>query len=112
MPCPESLFSAQLVHEDGSVLLALRGELDIATVPILRRTLAEVLSLHLRAVTLDLADLRFVDVVGLRGLLDVKEMAGQVDAVFRLQSVSDLARKTIRMAGFIELEEGRERLQG
>ena len=105
MPRPETLFSAQLVHEDGSVLLALSGELDIATVPILCRAVEAVLSPHLRAVTLDIADLRFVDVAGLRGLLQVKERAEAVDAVFRLRSVRDLARRTIRLAGFIELEE-------
>ena len=51
----QSLFFANVVHEDGSLVLALTGELDIATAPALRRTVADLLSPHLRAVTLDLA---------------------------------------------------------
>ena len=51
MRCPAPLLVADVVHEDGSVVLALRGELDLATVPVLVHAVDEVLAPHLRAVT-------------------------------------------------------------
>jgi anti-anti-sigma factor len=101
----KSLFSASVVHENGSLVLALHGELDIATVPILRGAVGELLSPNLKMVTLELADLRFADVVGLRGLVEVKRMAGDVDAEFRLRSVGEFTRRVIRIARFVELED-------
>jgi anti-sigma B factor antagonist len=101
----ESLFSANVVHLDGSLVVALRGELDIATAPILRQTVGELLSPHLKAVTLDLTELTFVDVVGLRALVQVKQMVARVHAEFRLRSASDSTLRVIRLARFVELEE-------
>jgi anti-sigma B factor antagonist len=101
----ESLFSANVVHEDGSLVLALRGELDLATAPVLRRVIGELLSPHLTAVTLDLGELSFVDVVGLRALAAVKQAAAAVGAEFRLRSPSDFALRVIQVAGFIELQD-------
>ncbi len=97
-------FSVNVVHEDGSLLLALAGELDIATVPVLREAVGELLSPHLRTVTLDLATLEFVDVVGLRALVDVQEIATALDADFQVRPVSDFTLRIIRLAGFVELE--------
>jgi anti-sigma B factor antagonist len=97
-------FSVNIVHEDGSVVLALAGELDIATRPVLRQAVAELLSPHLQAVTLDLRAVYFADISGLRGLVDVKEMAEGVQAEFRLRSVDHLTRRVIRLADFDELE--------
>ena len=105
MFCPESLFTADVVQEDGSVELALRGELDIATVPILRRVAGELLGPDLKAVTLDLGELSFVGVVGLRALVHVKQLAGEAGAAFRMRSVSDFARRVIGLAGFYELQD-------
>ena len=105
MFCPESLFSANIVHEDGSVVLALRGELDIATVPVLRRAVDDLLGPHLNAVTIDMANLTFVDVTGLRVLVHIKETAGELHAEFRLRSVSDLTRRVIGLTGFYELQD-------
>jgi anti-anti-sigma factor len=103
MSCPRSLFSASGVHVGGSVLVLLRGELDIATAPILRRAVRGLLTPHTKAVTLDLADLAFVDVLGLQAIVDVKQLAVGMDAEFRLQSPSDSTLRVIRLARFDEL---------
>ena len=104
MPCPESLFSANALHQDGSLVLALTGELDIATAPVLHRAVDELLSPHLKAVTLDLAELSFVDVVGLRALVDVKRHVGDAGAAFRLCSVNDSTQRVMQLARFDELQ--------
>ncbi len=100
----DSPFSVNVVHENGSLLLALAGELDIATVPVLLEAVDELLRPHLQAVTLDLAALEFVDVTGLWSLVDVKEMVAGVQAEFRLRSPTDRTLRVIRMAGFVELK--------
>jgi anti-sigma B factor antagonist len=101
----ESLFSANVVHEDGCLVLALRGELDLATAPVLQPIVSELLSPHLNAVTLDLMELTFVDVVGPRALVQVKRMVARVHVVFRLRSPRDFALRVIRLARFDELAE-------
>ena len=111
MSYPESLFSADIVHNDGSVILAIVGELDLSTAPILRRAVEAVLDPHLRAVTLDLAAMTFVDIVGLRALVEVKRAAERLNAEFRLRAVSGRTLRVIRIAGFVELEDETERVR-
>jgi anti-sigma B factor antagonist len=96
--------AVNVVHEDGSLVVALAGELDIATRPILQEAVAKLLSPHLKAVTLDLTGVTFVDVVGLRAILEVKEMVVGVQADFRLKSVTDFTRRLIRVVDFDGLE--------
>ena len=103
MPCPESLFSVSVIQEDDSLVVFLQGELDIATGPILRRAVGKLLSSHMKVVTLDLAALTFVDICGLRAILDVTRLVAGLDADFRLQSPSDSTLRIIRLARFDEL---------
>ena len=103
-------FSTTGIYEDGWLLLALDGELDIATAPDLRRAVGDLIGPGLRAVTLDLTGLTFVDVLGLRAFLDIKQIAARAHADFRLRAVSDLTRRVIRLTGFDELEHAVERV--
>jgi len=103
MSCEKSPLSALVTHLDGSVLVALAGELDIATSPQLRAVVAETVSPHLRHARLDVGGLTFVDVVGLRALVDAQQMVTAAGADFQLLSVNDFTLKVIRLAGFTEL---------
>ena len=104
------LLRAEVIRQDGSVVLALTGELDIGTAPVLRRTVAQLVSPHLRALTLDLGGLTFVDVVGLRALVDVGEITTGPGATLRMRNVTDRTLWIIRLAEFEELEEAVEPL--
>ena len=103
MPCPKLLFSVSVIHEDDSLVVFLQGELDIATAPILRRAVGKLLSPHTKVVTLDLAALTFVDITGLRAILDVTRQVADLEANCRLQSTSDFTLRVIRLARFDEL---------
>ena len=103
-------FSADLIHLDGSVVFRLVGELDIATVPLLRDAVDAVINQHLQAVILDLGELTFVDVVGLRGLLHVGQTAKIINAEFTLRCVTERTLGVIRLVGFAELERATEPL--
>lgn len=62
-------FRCDLVPERESVRVQPVGELDMATVPELRRTLDDLLDTGFRDLVLDLARVRFMDSTGLRLLV-------------------------------------------
>jgi len=63
--CNEAL-GIEVLHSDGGVEVTLRGELDIATAPVLREHLAEFLDQGWTDITLDIAELRYIESAGLR----------------------------------------------
>lgn len=52
----------------GWFLVRVRGEIDMATAPVLRRTLDECISSRPACVLVDMADVTFIDATGLRML--------------------------------------------
>jgi anti-sigma B factor antagonist len=96
----ERPFSADVIHLDGSAVVAVCGELDIATAPVLCKAVAEILSSHLEEVALDLSGVTFVDVAGLRALVDLQELAVISGTELQLRNVPDLAVRVIRFARF------------
>jgi anti-sigma B factor antagonist len=69
--------SALTIDIDPTGVLVVHGDIDIAGGPILDATLAD--REPEQAVTLDLADVSFVDSSGLRSLLNASRRAGQRD---------------------------------
>jgi anti-sigma B factor antagonist len=71
-------FPQQLeVHEvvrDGVYWLALSGELDLASAPLLEETLNDLAGEAMSAVVLDLSGLSFMDSTGVRATLDAREL--------------------------------------
>jgi anti-anti-sigma factor len=64
-------FEVSCTKEDRSARLALRGELDMSSAPVLARELARAARRRPDRIVLDLAELSFMDVTGLRAILDV-----------------------------------------
>lgn len=60
---------------DGEVRLAVAGELDIASAPDLRGRIEQFELSHPHTLALDLADVTFMDVSGMRVLLEVAQRA-------------------------------------
>ncbi len=97
MSTPSDLSSGLRVQSmDGDGTLLLEGELDLATVPRLRRAFEE----HRPAagdLTLDVSRLSFIDSSGLQELLDLSAMLGAGTIVLRKPSSS--LRKLLRITG-------------
>lgn len=108
MPCNDSLFTVEVLPRDGAAVVLLGGELDVATASILRQTVATIVGSHLQAVTLDLRDVTFIDVAGVRALRDAHRVVTAAGAEFRLRSLDDQTRLVIRTVHFDELEEATE----
>lgn len=71
----EQQFSAQVNSRNGVASIALRGELDMATVPDLESHLAPFESNGVSAIMLDLRELTFIDSVALHSLVRARERA-------------------------------------
>lgn len=76
---PDGPMPGQLViesrHEDGAVVLSLRGELDLTSVPQFERELREIEAGSPGRLVIDLSGLDFMDSTGLRALLQARERA-------------------------------------
>jgi anti-anti-sigma factor len=68
-------FEVSCVETPEHVRLALRGELDMSSAPMLTRELQEVEAHEPREILLDLTELSFMDVTGLRTILDAARRA-------------------------------------
>lgn len=96
----DGALSVQVVHENGSLVLRVAGELDLATAPVLTETVSELLSPHLRSLTLDVESVTFLGLAGMRGFWILRESCRSQDTVFRLQNMSDSQVRHIAIADF------------
>lgn len=71
----EPLFTAKVNSRNGVASIALRGELDLATVAELEGHLAPLESEGISAIMLDLRELTFIDSVALLSLVRARERA-------------------------------------
>jgi len=84
---------------DASLVLRLRGELDMASAPGLARSLDTVLDARPAAVTLDLTDLTFVDSSGIHVLIIACRRAGSEGCSFALRAPCRSVLKALRLTG-------------
>ena len=74
---PISFAISQLAPEPGTTVLAVEGELDLATAPRLKRPLTEVAGERHNRVIVDLTNLTFIDSTALRMLVDANKLRPQ-----------------------------------
>jgi anti-sigma B factor antagonist len=86
----------------GSTVLIVRGELDMASSPQLAAALKR-LDPGSRAVLLDLSRLEFIDVTGLRVLLDAQERARRAGVALRVVKANRGVRKLLKLTRTMEL---------
>ena len=94
---------SQKALDDGSVVIAVRGDLDLATAPQLRSLIGEQMGLGCRHVVVDFASADFIDSSGMGvllwaarrlrsagGDLVAVNVAGAVDRTFALAHIGDV----------------------
>jgi anti-anti-sigma factor len=87
-------FSTKVTHTDGTILVEVRGEVDMTTAPALSKVLDSALAEHGR-VMIDLRSIAFIDSSGLAALLRAHQAAPQ-RVVIR---PSPRTRRVIEVAG-------------
>ena len=88
------------VRDAGRVRLRLRGDLDLATAPLLGDALRRLRELH-ESVLLDLDELGFIDMSGLRVVLAAAEKAAEDGGAFAVTQGSSQVR---RLVSLVELD--------
>lgn len=90
----DEAFTAQVVHP--------HGEIDLATVPILRDALIEAVSHH-RHVIVDLSDVSFIDSTGFREFLIHRRICRENDRVMVLVNPRERVQRVINMLNFFQM---------
>jgi anti-anti-sigma factor len=88
-------------HRDGVTVLAVGGEIDMASAPTLKEMIADVLAEHPPALILDLSAVRFLASAGLRILAETRE---KTDGSARFSVVAK-GPVTARIIRLVKLDE-------
>lgn len=85
------------VHHGDGVTVFVRGELDLASAPSLERRLDELFAMPLQSVTLDLAELSFLDSTGLHTLDRLRRDAAERRVRFTLAAVPLMVERLLHV---------------
>ncbi len=99
---PPVLISRTTFDHDHAVM-AVSGELDMSTAPDLSDALADVVDRRPRDLTVDVADLAFIDSTGLTVLVRASKQLREHDATLRLSSPTPSVRRILEIVGLDHL---------
>jgi anti-sigma B factor antagonist len=98
-PAPFSIADAP--RADGSILLTITGELDIATVPVVRERLSAVIEAGARRLVVDLRDVSFMDSTGLAAFIHARMRLGDAGQLTLVMEPESYARLIFEVAGLV-----------
>jgi anti-sigma B factor antagonist len=98
-PAEFSIFDVR--RADGSVVLTIAGELDIATVPVVRERLSAVTDAGARWLVVDLRDVSFMDSTGLAAFIHAKMRLGDEGRLTLVMEPDSYARLIFEVAGLV-----------
>lgn len=101
-------FGTRIQAQNGVTSLALTGELDIATVPVLETALSGVDDDGAGPIVVDLREVTFIDAAGVRALLRAHERSVMSGHRLLLVGASDPAQRVFRLTGTDHLLEDEE----
>jgi len=96
---PAAFSIADTRRADGSSLLTIAGELDIATVPVVRERLTALTDGGARRLVVDLRDVSFMDSTGLAAFIHAKMRLGDEGAMTLVLEPDSYARLIFEVAG-------------
>ena len=90
-------------RDGGRTVLIVEGELDLDTVALLRDSAeAELASGDVQTLSLDLADMTFIDSSGLALLVELRRLSIDAGVQFEIGNVRSGPRRVIAIAGLTE----------
>lgn len=99
-----SLLSLDTRREGAVTVLAVRGDLDLATVALLREPAMEELErTECQKLVLDLTGLTFLDSTGLGCWVDLRDHAQELGKSLEFESALPVVQRTVTIAGLAEL---------
>jgi anti-sigma B factor antagonist len=94
--------SIRAFEETGRYVLVLRGELDMAGAPAFERAAAQLREMGARDLLVDISDVAFIDSVGVRAILAVKEGCGRHGCEFSVTHGSAAADRVFELTRLLE----------
>jgi anti-sigma B factor antagonist len=101
-PDPEHPLAIDDIEADGHATLALRGELDPHTAPLLQERIDAIFASGRTDLCLDLSGLSFIDSSGLRVILSAHKRADDRGGRLVLRSPSPTARRLLVITGLLD----------
>ena len=98
----QPLLTSRTAHRDGIYVVALYGELDLATAPDVQRELDRAEASDAREIVLDLSGLRFIDSTGLRLVLTAHARSRSDGDRLRLLRGSEPVHRVFDLCGLGE----------
>lgn len=96
-------FSVEIQADDHSVVLHLRGELDVSTVQHVRRALAHPAARDAAVIVIDLTELTFLDSTGIHLFLHTWHRTGAEGRSLVLRNPARTVLKALRLTGVDQL---------
>lgn len=96
---PQPLFGTRVEGDDGVAVMALTGELDMATAPILRENLAQIEASGAVTIVLDLREVTFVDSTGLHEFVEARSRAQDNGHRLLIGGASPAAERLFELTG-------------
>jgi anti-sigma B factor antagonist len=97
----EDLISTSVEHRDGVTVLAVGGEIDMASAPVLESSVADVLADDPAALVIDLTEVQFLDSAGLQILVEAREKVSE-SARFAVAAHGPITSRIIQL---VDLDE-------
>ena len=95
-------FQCDVAHFEERAVVSVRGDLDLATAPVLQREAFATLAQPIRCVVLDLGYCTFMDSSGVSVLVAASHRALERKIEFRLTSVPRQVRVVLELSGLAE----------
>ena len=112
IPVPRQRFAVATEQlGNGTPVVYVIGELDLATAPAFERKLLDVTEAGMGEVIVDLSGCSFLDSRGLRALIAAKEQLGRVDRSLALVLSNPIVMRIFQITGFDECFEIRPSLR-
>lgn len=92
-------FDIDIAERDGSLVLTVRGEIDITTAPLLEEELGRAAATDAVGILVDLDQVSFMDSTGLHVLIKYAASSGQTGQRFHLTRGSAQVRRLFEISG-------------
>ncbi len=93
------MFQATITDRLPRTIIALEGELDLASTPQLLAIVSGVMAAGSGEIVLDMAELTFIDSTGFSGVATLAEQARSSGASLELRSPSELTAQVLEVTG-------------
>jgi anti-sigma B factor antagonist len=90
-------FTADLIRDRNGVVVVLAGELDVATAPVLRRRMDDLIAQGSAHIVIDCAGLSYVDSSGVAILVDSWERLDALDGSLVVRNATQMAVKVFEI---------------